>query len=285
MTCAELKELAAAYALGALEPDERAAVEAHLEGPGPHDGCREALAEAHTAASALARALPPVRPDERVWKAIASQLDVRVPANPALGRRLPSWTPWMVAAAAALAALYLGVDRARLSRVHATSAQELVALRTELGATNAEVGRARAATAQERERCERAITELRGDRVLERQVAALLEQPGTQVVALGPANARRLGATAIVNVAQRRGFVLATALPVAAGKDYELWVLRGKAPPLPAGLMHDLGNGMMLGELSSALLASQPDAVAISLEPAGGRPAPTEVVSVGKLAG
>jgi hypothetical protein len=190
-----------------------------------------------------------------------------------------------VAAAASLAALYFGADRKRLSAERASTVQELVALQTQVGSTAEEVGRAKAATAQERERCERDIAELRANHVLERQVAALLEQPGTQVVALGPANTRRLGASAIVNSAQHRAFIMATALPVSAGHDYELWVIHGKGAPQPAGLMHDLGNGMMLGEVDAKLLATPADALAISLEPVGGNPTPTEVVSVGKLNG
>ncbi|MEW6268964.1 MAG: zf-HC2 domain-containing protein, partial [Thermodesulfobacteriota bacterium] len=39
MNCAEFKENAAAYALGALTPDERAALEAHLAEPIAHAGC------------------------------------------------------------------------------------------------------------------------------------------------------------------------------------------------------------------------------------------------------
>lgn len=285
MTCAEFKELVAAFALGALEPDERAAMEAHLASPISHEGCAQALAQAHEAAAALGRALPPVRPEERVWRQIAASAGLHVSSAAPRPRRLPAWTPWAVAAVASVAAVVLGVDRARVGAERTANANELIALQTQLGASTAEVGQAKAAIAQERARCEQAITQLRNDRLLERQVAALMEQPGTQIVPLGPASSRRLGASAVVNTAQHRAYVLATTLPVSEGHDYELWVIRGKDAPLPAGLMRDLGNGMMLGEIDAKLLERHPDALALSLEPAGGRPTPTEVVAVGKLNG
>jgi hypothetical protein len=70
MTCAEFKDLVAAYAIGALEVSEREAMDAHLAGPGPHEGCQAAMTAAHEAASVVGRALSPVRLDERLWKSI-----------------------------------------------------------------------------------------------------------------------------------------------------------------------------------------------------------------------
>ena len=43
MTCEEFRQQVDAWALGALEPDEVAALEAHLRASGEHHGCVEAL--------------------------------------------------------------------------------------------------------------------------------------------------------------------------------------------------------------------------------------------------
>ena len=56
-SCAEIQPLLAAYALEALEPEERLRVEAHLAGCA---ACRAALAEYQAVAEGLALAAPPV---------------------------------------------------------------------------------------------------------------------------------------------------------------------------------------------------------------------------------
>src|SRR5690606_8243018 len=58
VTCAEFKEAVAAYALGIVDPDERAAMARHLADGVAHDGCLEALAEAYETSALLGAALP-----------------------------------------------------------------------------------------------------------------------------------------------------------------------------------------------------------------------------------
>src|SRR5581483_11762049 len=100
MTCAEFKELAAAYALGALTPEERAAADAHLAGaePNEHAGCFEALAEASETANALALSLAPVKPRADLWKAIEAETAAAGgAAEPAPRRARGSILPWLLA--------------------------------------------------------------------------------------------------------------------------------------------------------------------------------------------
>ena len=78
--------------------------------------------------------------------------------------------------------------------------------------------------------------------------------------------------------------VLSRTLPAQAGKDYQLWVIRGKSA-LPAGLVHQLEGGLAIGDFSPTQLDGQVDAVAISLEPAGGSLQPTHVLMVGPVKG
>lgn len=280
MNCAELKELAPLYAAGALDAQERAAVEAHLAEAGPHQGCQEAMAEAQLTAAALARSLPPVRPDERVWAGIAAKLEGGAPRA---RRQLPGWLPWAIAAAAGLAAVVFGLDRNRLAGERDRSNRALTEAQAKLDRNQGDVARAEAAAQLEHARCNELVGQARELRVLEQQALALLERPGTKVVPLGPAGAHSNRASAIVNAELHRAYVLATALAPQAGKDYELWVIHGKAAPEPAGFLKELGSGVTVGEIDARLLAATPDALAVSLEPAGGRPTPTDVLMVGRI--
>ena len=82
MTCAEFKELAAALALDALDPDERARARAHLAEPIGHEGCAEALGRAEQAARLLPGALIDRPPPDRVWRWIEARLSARAPPLP-----------------------------------------------------------------------------------------------------------------------------------------------------------------------------------------------------------
>jgi anti-sigma-K factor RskA len=109
MTCDEFKEMAAAYALVALDEQERSACAHHLETSFPHRGCREAVAAAELVASQLGAALIPQRPSPQVWRAIAARLqgDGGAATQPEEARRrgLYHLCGWLVAAA--LVGVYL----------------------------------------------------------------------------------------------------------------------------------------------------------------------------------
>ena len=74
LTCDEFKELAPAYALIALDEEEREACARHLAAGTPHRGCREVVAEAELVAARLGSALAPRMPSSHVWTAIAARI-------------------------------------------------------------------------------------------------------------------------------------------------------------------------------------------------------------------
>lgn len=78
--------------------------------------------------------------------------------------------------------------------------------------------------------------------------------------------------------------VLAGLTPPAAGRVYELWAIRGDRPPEPAGLV-TVGSGRAVTTRVSTIRAPEGVAAfAVSIEPAGGSPAPTgPIVLVGKV--
>ena len=257
MTCAEFKELAAVFALGALEAPERAAAEAHLA-EATHEGCFEALRQASSGLEALARTLPSPRPDAGIWRAI----EARVAPRSGLSHTLARVAWWTAAAAIAL----LFADGARERRLHA----DAVAL-----------------VEREKQQCLGELSSLRGEAEAQRSAIALLQSPSTSVVSFAPqAAGGGLGARALVDVAARKGMVLSSALAPRAGKDFQLWIIRGKDKPVPAGLLRAGQSGTVLASIDPQLLAGGADALAVSIEPQGGSPtgAPTgDVVLVGAL--
>ncbi|HTO99261.1 MAG TPA: anti-sigma factor [Myxococcales bacterium] len=273
MTCAEFKELAGAFALDALEPEERAAAEAHLLEL-HHEGCKEALQKARATAGRLASALDEPRVAERVWQRIEAGL-----AAPA--RRRPAWPAsagWAVAAALAVAAFLLLRDRNRL--------------RDEAGALKAGAEQAAAAANRSADlagRCARALDAARTGSASAREAIALLERPGARVVAFTGVGKAGQSAFAVLAPDGRRALLVSTTLLPAADRDYQLWVVPAAkgAAPAPAGLVASAANGVAVAEFDSRLLSAGAAALAVSAEPKGGSPTgkPTEVLLLAKPSG
>jgi anti-sigma-K factor RskA len=266
MTCAEFKELAAAYALGALTPEEHAACDEHLAGA-VHEGCLEALAEATETVHALALALPPVKPRAELWSAIEADTARAGSTERAGGRArrgsMGAW-PWLVAAAMLLVIVWLGWSRVELANRLDGSDRDLAAARAE-----------KARLTDARVKCEQDLEAARGQLALRSQAMAMLALPTGRVVALAPEPGAppSLRATAIMDLKDRRGMLVVTGLAAQPGKDFELWVIKGDEKR-PAGLLRESGGQAILTALDPAQLADGADKLAITLEPAGGSQIP-----------
>jgi anti-sigma-K factor RskA len=278
MKCSQFHEQAAAYALDALPEDERLACAAHLADEGPHEGCEALLQRFEHAVGRLGELVTSSETPDRVWSAI----EQRIGAASAQSARPTRWreaTAWALAAAALFAALYVqrGADQrvARLEREQSTIEQSLANTSERLASV--EVAR---------QECASALAKL-GDRgLLAREAVSFLQHPATEVTPLAPAGARPYRATALYNPETKRALVVSSGIEPVEGKDFELWVIAGKEAPKPAGFLRFDASGVALGEFDPTLLTGgKPGAFAISLEPAGGRPTPTEVVLLGKLQG
>lgn len=324
MTCAEFKENVAAFVLGALEPDEHAACEAHLAETRRHEGCHEEVRRATEAAGLLAASLPPVEPRDRVWDAIAAEIGLgdeeseaapapvrsggvtsvrpasrgpsaprhREPAAPRRGGRWREGIAWTLAAAGIAAAVFLGAQRRILDERLGRAQQDLAASRGELAGSLArlesvegELGERMRAVALEREACVRDLASMRISLSEKEAALELLGSPGTQLVQLAAQGDVPYRASALVNSPREEGLVLASALEPQAGKDYQLWLIRGDRK-ISAGLLPTDDAGLpTLARISRDLLeGGAPDAFAITVEPAGGMPQPTgPIVLVGKV--
>ena len=272
MTCAEFKELAAALALDALEPDERERAYAHLAEGITHEGCSAAFARAEEAARSLSGAVTDVRPPDRIWRWIDARVSAHAPR-----RRWVAVAGWAAAAAAAVIALLLAGRGARLK-------QQVESARGH--AANVE---AQASSSEDLARqCAAQLESARRTSGLAREAFALLEQRGSKVVPFTPQGGFGGAAFAVIAPDGRRAILFSTTLSPGPSRDYELWVIPPGpgAAPLPAGLVVR-AEGVALGDFQAGALARGALALAVSAEPTGGSPtgAPTTVVLVAALRG
>ena len=262
MNCAGFKEIAALYALGALDEAARAEGDAHLREPG-HEGCFEELSAASAGTEALARSLAPVRPVPALWDRIAAALPAPATALPLRPRR-----PWGFALAAAAVLLVsligwsLAGERQRLQQAAALAAAE-------------------------RAQCVRELLSAKEEVEAQKVAIALLQSPGARLVTFAsPGGKAEYAARALIDLSAHLGVVLSKSLAPREGRDYQLWVIRGKEPPRPAALLRASASGAVLLQIAPPLLAGEVDALAVSDEPKGGSPTglPTgEVLLVGTL--
>jgi len=224
-------------------------------------GGSAALARATDAAAQLALALPAARPSPGVWQSIEAAIGPRTRA------RSSEWIAGSLAAAAVLLLVWVVVDRGRMQG-------EIVA-----GAERAkQEGSARA-------RCADELARSQADAKLQQQALELLQRPGARLIALAPQpGVAETRANIILHTGDQRAFLVGGGLAAPSGKDYELWLIRGDQK-IPAGLLRGDAKGALLTAIDPALLAGPaPDAIAVTLEPAGGGPAPRgPIVLVGKI--
>lgn len=270
MTCAEFKELAAAYVLGALSAEETAAFRAHLQG-GTHEGCLERLrqlseeeefpmaAPDRVVVDRPMPALERIGPAPELRRAPAPPKRHRIP--PASAREWLAWT-LVVLAFTLFAFVYSAWDEAarQVREAKGSAAQ----------------------SEQYRRQCESSVSALGGHSPLYRDAAGLLAKPGTQVMPLtAQSELGNASGSVIVGDQGTRAIVLSSALTPSASTDYQLWVSRKGAPPEPAGFLTEAGPGVSAGEVDGRLLGQSdgaPETIAISREPKGGRAVPTEIV-------
>ena len=240
--------LAAVYAVGALDGDDLVRFEAHLR-----EGCatceatlreaREALADVHAGATPM---IPPAHVRDELLRRVQAS------SRPRRSRGLA----WAVGAAAAavLAAAFTG---------------GMVASRYE-----ARLGVIARETAQVREHLRREEAALRDEVAAARAVNELLRDPATRVVALDAQPGAPNASGRIVWHEKAGGRLYVSGLPPApTGKTYEVWTIAGPTPR-PAGTFDVDSSGRAAHAVAPA--GEGPVKVfAVTLEPAGGTPAPT----------
>ena len=243
----EIGELAAAYALGGLEAADRARFEALLQTGDP-----EAVAALRDFEGTLADLAAAAR--ETPPPAVKAALMERIAAGPLPRHRRAIWPAVLSGAiAAGLAAIVVGWS------VSSTYEKRLDALARD---------------------AEQLKAELRSQQT----VIAILRDPATQVVALAGQAPAPTARARMMWHEKAGGVFVATGLPAApAGKAYQLWAIAGSNAPVSAGVFSVDASGA--GSLSVRPLpgVTTVSAFAVTLEPAGGLPAPSgEMYLLGK---
>jgi len=254
-----LRELTGAYALGALSGEEKRALEAHLP------SCAECAAEVRAfgdVTRGLNGAVPQIDPPASLRGRVVAHVEnlaAKSAAPPAVrqphtGQRF-SGTGWL-ALAASLAAAVLGF--------YALSLRDRVqALQGELAEA-----RQRAATA---EQIVQTIQQRAENLQRTSDIVRAADVADFKLQGQGPGSA----ASGRAFVSRSRGvvFVAQNLPPLEPGKIYQLWVIPQGESPLNAGVFAPESAGT--ASVTTALNVPNPAAVAVTLEPAGGVPAPT----------
>jgi anti-sigma-K factor RskA len=257
-----LRELTGAYALGALGAEEKRALEAHLA------SCAECAAEVRAfgeVARGLDQAVPQIDPPASLRGRVIARVEglaakSTVPpvvlSRPESTERFPG-TVWLALAASLIAGV-LGFYALSLRNRVQVLEGELTDARKRAAAAELVVQ-----TIEKRaDNLQRTSDIVRAADVVD------FKLKGT-----GPGSA----ASGRAFVSRSRGvvFIAQNLPPLDPGKTYQLWVINedDKAHPLDAGIFAPDASGA--AAITTALNVSKPATVAVTLEPAGGVPAPT----------
>ena len=233
------------YALGALDGEDKQALEAHLASCA---ACRQQLAAARQRTAFIGLSAPPLEPRPEAKNALL--LKARAARPPASQQsisrsRKKHWglrfSLGFGLASALLA--FAAYEFARQDLERGRQIRQLQALVQQDSAALQAVGRITGAP--------------------DSAEVALLQQPG------GPPGQAHV----VYNARMGMGIYSGQIAPAPAGKSYQLWLVPASGAPLSAGLVDaDQQNGAVLIRLTPGVAAK---AFAVTLEPQGGMPQPT----------
>jgi anti-sigma factor RsiW len=269
--CDQFREMYEAYALGALDPPERAALEAHLA-----TGCAEcakAVAEARWLVSQLAYLAPEASSSDmlkgRLMQTVRSEAKSSSPVSTGV-TTTPSGIPYWLSvgiAALLLLTLYFAWDAHRLTQ--------------ELRAANEQNQRNEqmiASTQNQDAASQQELAAMQEQMAKMRRENAILTDPASVKITLA---AQKIQAPQMVAMWHAKYGIVLTGqkVPMPSGnRVLQLWLIP-KAPgskPMPSMTVRPDANGNFVILVSNPPVASSDTkALAITEEPAGGSAAPT----------
>jgi anti-sigma-K factor RskA len=253
----DLHEMAALYALGALEPIERDRFDAHVR---TCDACQAGVRAYSTVALRLSQSVSQIDPPATLRRRIldAAMSGTRASANMNVPRA-SSWgalSGWLAAAAMLIAVLSLGwYAMALRSRVEEVAAS-VRAMSNRVGRIESEVS-----------------SSIRTIDVAQVRMAVLTAPDVRQVTLAGQPAAPQAAGRAFWSRSRGLVFAAASLPPLPQGRTYQLWYLTAAAP-ISAGLVVPDAAGRAAAVFEPAA-GAEPSGFALSIEPEGGVPAPT----------
>jgi len=234
MSCEELRDQYELYALGALEPEERLELEAHLHREG--DPCVDGVRRARELMTSLALPAPESRPPRRLRNKVVVLV----------GEQKPKWygAPLWIGATVALAIVAAWLVNARRDQARALADAQLATQHQ-----NAELARLN-------------------------EAFALMNDPAAKQLVFGEGAPKPRGRV-VVNPKQGVLLLASNLPPAPAGKIYEMWIIPKGGKPLPAGLFQSQSDGTAMYLRKGAVDVATTGAIAVTLEPEAGSPAPT----------
>lgn len=256
----EFDDLAALAALGANTPEDQARLETHLR---DCRDCGRAADDYSGVAASLALTIDPVQPPQRVHEAIMQRI---APSASEESKVIPMrrrWAPALATAASLGLVAVLGwsvYERSRLQQEigrREVAARQLAEQQRQLAAQNQSLARAQ----QELE-----------------ATVKMLTAPGTSVIALsGKEAGPRASARVYLDAPGRRAFIFFNSLPaLEPNQDFQLWIIRADQPqPSSAGVFKADPDGNAHLELRNLPVNTEMKALAVTIEPRGGKPQPS----------
>jgi anti-sigma-K factor RskA len=249
----QLRELAEPYALGILEADERDGFARHLPLCAE---CQQAVQDARVVGLGLGQSVDMVDPPPQLRSRVLAAATAAPQLTSAREVRASSSLPWWLSAAASIAAIVFGLQWWNAERRLGIAQAELQSAQQQLAMATSQMASARAVA----------------DRALE-QMEIIAARDVVLVALAGQSPAP--SATGRVYWSRSRGLAFAATNlpPLPEGRVYQLWLVTSGAP-VSAALITPDANGAAQALVPGAG-ATEPKAFAVTIEPAGGVPAPT----------
>ncbi len=256
MDCEQLAPLYEEYALGVLEGEERAEVEAHLARACPH--CTPGIENARWVVAQLAQVSPEAQPPESLKRKILDA--VKSSSNVSAFAKAPpshaAFPVWAWAAAAALAIL-TGYSIRQMGNQNA----QLADLRRQM----------KIATLQNKA--------LQDQLELSRQVASVMMSPDSMPLKLMPKDKNMPMVHAYLH--PHMGVALtADQMPdMPAARTLQLWSVPKNGKPMSVAIFHPDSQGQIAIVAPVNMPMNEIAMLAVTEEPAGGSPQPTTAIA------
>jgi anti-sigma-K factor RskA len=251
----DLKGQAGAYVLGSLDPDERVAFETHLA------ACAECLEEVRAfqeVADALAQSVPLRTPRSELRQRVLDSYG-RGPSQTSMSSRQGAGhvIRWLPLAATLVMAVGLGAYAVNLQARVADLEARLEQAVLQAAAAERVVADARRVSGE-----------------LQSAMGVLAAPDLVRIDLMGQAAAPDASARALWSRARGMVFTASNLPALPSGRVYQVWVVTAQAP-ISAGLLTPDPGGAGLTFFNTPPDIPPPAAVAVTIEPAGGVPAPT----------